>query len=280
MLVDTLAQAQHLTQQERAVATYVLKHPGFLESHTARELADMAHVSAATVTRLCQKIGMESFGKFKVEFVAEWKASNGNIYASLSKPLIEPAELGSDEHGLTETTARLYNRIVLELTRRIDTDQVTEVCRLVAQRGAVDLYGTGINLGPCEAAAFKFQTLGVRAQALTAPNIQALMRGGAPDGFVSVLTSHTGENRATLETAQVLKANGSTVVAITPDRSSSLGSMADCCIRTFRTASVDRLSLLAFPISLGFIFDLMYATLLSSEIENMFPKTAREFYAR
>lgn len=280
MLVETLAHAQNLTQQERAVATYVLKHPGFLESHTARELAEMAHVSAATVTRLCRKIGMDNFNRFKVEFVAEWKASNGNIYASLSKPLIESGELGADEHGLTETTARFYNRIVLELTRRIDTDQVAEICQLIARRKSVDLYGTGINLGACEEAAFKLQTLGVRAQVMTAPNIQALMRGGAEDGPISILTSHTGENRATIETAQVLKANGAMIVAITPDRSSSLGSLADRCIRTFRTASVDRLSLIAFPISLNFIFDLIYATLLSSEIENMFPKTAREFYAR
>ena len=43
---------------------------------------------------------------------------------------------------------------------------------------------------------------------------------------------------------------------------------------------MDRLSLLAYPISLQYVFDLLYAMLLARGIDAVYPKTAREYYAR
>ena len=280
MISSSLATATDLSKQERAAAAFILHNPGFVEDHTARELAAAAGVSAATITRLCKRVGLSGFNQFKVEFVAEWKASNGNLYARLSEPLIDSPGKEAPVDEQVEMMSRFYNRVVYEMARLIEPEEFDRLCREVAACRRVDLFGTGLNLGACEQAAFKLQTLGIEAHAQTAINVQALKRGSLAGKRVAILTSHTGgANGAMLEAANGLKAAGVLVVALTPDRSSPLGRRADLCIRTFRTETVDRLSLLAYPISVSYVFDLLYATLLAQEIDAMFPQTAREYYA-
>lgn len=281
MIVSKLAAAENFSKQERKAAAFILRNPDFIKDHTAKELAEAAGVSPSTITRLCKDLGVEGFNQFKVEYVAEWEASNGNLYARLSKPLVESSSEEKAANEEIELMSRFYNRVIYEMERLIDPDELDELCQQIATLRKVGLYGTGLNYGACEQAAFKLQTLGIDAQAFTSANIQALEHRPKQTHQIAILTSHTGGASGNMvETATILKRNGIPVAAITPDRSSELGSLSDICIRTFRTSTVDRLSLLAYPISLQYVFDVIYATLLAQELDDMYPNTAREYYAR
>lgn len=279
MIVDTLVATKDLTPQEHALAVYVLRNPDYVESHSGRELASAAGVSAATVTRLCQHIGLAGFNEFKVGFVAEWKASNGNVYARLSDPLIGNAEKRATTADCLALMPRFYNRAAYEMARFIELGDFELLCDEVRSRRRIDLYGVGANYGPLDQAAFKLQTLGIWAAALTAINIQALKNDDESSGRLAIITSHTGVNPGMIEIAKDLREIGTLIVSLTPSAKSPLARLSDLHFKTFKTSSLDRLSLLAYPFSLHYFFDLLYTALLSPEIEKAFQQTASEYYA-
>lgn len=63
-----------LHPSERRVADLVLSFPGDLASYSATELASLAHVSNATVTRFIRKIGYASFDEARQEVRAQQKS--------------------------------------------------------------------------------------------------------------------------------------------------------------------------------------------------------------
>ena len=63
-----------LHPSERRVADLVLSFPGELASYSASELANLAHVSNATVTRFIRKIGYASFDEARQEVRSQQKS--------------------------------------------------------------------------------------------------------------------------------------------------------------------------------------------------------------
>ncbi len=280
MIANDLASIPKTSVAEYAAAQFLLGNPDFVMGHSAKEIALEANVSAATITRLCRRVGMDSFNEFKLRYVTEWTSSSGNLYARLSTPLISESQGEKDGESFSSLVHRFYGRMLYEQARIIEQGALDHLCEILKISTHIDLYGTGINQGIVEQAAFKLQTLGCNAQALTAINMQSVLRQEKDSRRSAIITSHTGANPSMVETATALRRNGVFVASLAPDTSSELGKASDICIRTFRTTTPDRLSLLAYPIAVQYVFDVIYTTLLSSEIKDMYPKTAREYYAR
>ena len=74
-LIQRMKNQQTMTERERDICNYILEHPEKVESISSRELGHVTFTSAASVTRLCQKLGMKGFPEFKIQFVRELQKS-------------------------------------------------------------------------------------------------------------------------------------------------------------------------------------------------------------
>ncbi len=88
-------------------------------------------------------------------------------------------------------------------------------------------------------------------------NVHMLERFDGDSGHLSFLLSHTGKNVKVLEIAQILVERNLPTIAIVTDAASPLGEMADATIELFSTATSNRLSIMSYAISLGYVFDLL-----------------------
>ena len=89
-LIQRMKNQQTMTERERDICNYILEHPEKVESISSRELGHVTFTSAASVTRLCQKLGMKGFPEFKIQFVRELQ--NGQMENAQEKVTISERE--------------------------------------------------------------------------------------------------------------------------------------------------------------------------------------------
>lgn len=59
MIIEKLQEKLGFTSTEELLANYILTHADDVTQMTVREVADAVFVSPSTVSRLCQKLGVE-----------------------------------------------------------------------------------------------------------------------------------------------------------------------------------------------------------------------------
>lgn len=279
MIIEELACLPHVTHQERAVIELIARDPGIVEHSTAKGLAQAAHTSTPTVTRLCQKLGYRGFADFRLKFVAEWRASSGHIYAELAQPVVGEQTSAAD---LDELLPRLYNRVAYETARLVNSDAIGRVCRLIEQRPRVDCYAMGLLGGIARETAFKLQTLGLESQAFETVNIQMIKHAPTAAKRCALLFSQTGESAAILDVATRLAHNDVPMVAITPVTDRGIAQSATHVLPTYRTLGADRLSLVTLTLSMRYAIDRLYTGLLAQSFATSMEtaqQTFAEFYA-
>lgn len=275
MLLDDIQNMPKPTAQEHAVIEYILKHPEAVATSTVRELAQASFTSAPTIVRLCQKLGFSGFPEFRLQFVTEQKASQKGFYADFTHALVSPETSVED---IQRMLPQFYNSIAHEANAHISSEQLETLKNVLQSAKAIDIYGTGINYHVAKRSAFLLQTLGMLCSVYDEANVHMLERFDRKSGHLSLLLSHTGKNVKILEIAQILIKRDLPTIAIVADASSPLGEMADATIELFSTATPNRLSIMSYAISLGYVFDLLYASMLVSELGNMFPESSSSFY--
>lgn len=65
-LIQQMKKQENMTERERDICNYMLEHPERVETISSRELGHATFTSAASVTRLCQKLGQKGFPEFKL----------------------------------------------------------------------------------------------------------------------------------------------------------------------------------------------------------------------
>ena len=276
MLIDELQATIKPTAQERAVIDFIVQNPTFIETCTARELAQASLTSAPTVTRLCQKLGFNGFADFRLRFVSEQRASRKNLYTDLSRALFQTGSSVDETHRLLP---QLYNTIVYETNAHVTSEKIAQLKDLVRSARHIDLYATGINRHIAEQAAFNFQSVGIACNVYDEAIVPLVERLSPSDRHLSFLLSHTGANAKIVEIARILAQRRLAVAAITENAASPLAELADVTIELFAAPKPNRLYLMAYTISLRYLFDLLYTALLADEFDEMLPESPREFYA-
>jgi len=116
MLIDDLKSLDHPTSQERLIISYILKHPDGVSSMTSQSLADATLTSAATITRLCKKLGLSGFSEFREQFTVEYSISAEGVRAQRNKPLITNRVSSTDIMNLLP---RYYSRVIYETSKHL-----------------------------------------------------------------------------------------------------------------------------------------------------------------
>lgn len=99
---------------ERQLAEFVLDFPGDLASYTASELAKLAGVSNATVTRFIRRLGYAHFEAARLQVRAERSAGSPLYLASRRQGIDQQFShrLGRSHDNLQRTLARLTPQVV------------------------------------------------------------------------------------------------------------------------------------------------------------------------
>lgn len=208
-----------LSQAESKVSRYVLEHPDHAMTCSITELAEVAGVGEATISRLSRRLGFAGFHAFKIA-IAQTLApavTTRNPLASSQNDL--PSWIGESAgqtHSALEETLHIF-------------DERQFAGAIAALRGArqVLFIGSGSSGHTAALAQQRFLLVGPPSSAHVDPHAQLMAAAVSGPEDVVVGVSQSGSTRDIHDALVVAKESGATVVCVTGTPRSPMTKLAD-----------------------------------------------------
>lgn len=222
MLDRIAASLPSLAPAEQRVGELVLHDPKAFAHLPVRELAERAHVSKPTVVRFCRSMGYDGLADFKLKLAGHANEGVPFIHRSVD-PDDKPADV---------LVKVIDNSVAAFLQYRNAASPVQleqaglAILRTWKQGQRLEFYGAGNSGIVAQDGQHKFFRLGITCLSSSDGHIQVLSATMLRPGDCAVIVSNSGRTRDLLDAAEIAKANGATVIAITASHS-PLASLCD-----------------------------------------------------
>lgn len=257
-----MKEQENMTERERDICNYILEHPEQVESISSRELGHATFTSAASVTRLCQKLGMKGFPEFKIQFIRE--VQNGQMEEKQEKVTMSERE---NVVTIVRKATCVQLQAIEETKKELSYSQLVRIGKWIAEATCVDFYVYDMNVYLAEYGRSQFFHAGKVANVLSATNIQGLQAAMPAEGHIAILISHTGENERLVEIAKMLKRNNTKIIVMTAKRNGSIASFADELLYAAAQKKVEELWNSMFFASGKYLLDILYGMEFSRKYE-------------
>ena len=210
-----------LRASEKKVAETVLKNPERVISKSITHLAEDSGVSEPTVTRFCRKLGLSGFMELKLCIARELP----------SGPYLHEDVTENDD--LPVIFEKLFNSGIEALKtalKQIDADTLMAAVDALSKAGRIDFYGQGGSAIVARDAYHKFFRLGIPCTIHDDPHMQVMSASFLNQGDVLIAISHSGSTKDIVESVEIAKKVGATVIGITGGHKSPLSTIADITI--------------------------------------------------
>lgn len=206
---------QSFSPAERKAAELVLRDPIKVLNQSVTELASAAGVSAATVVRMCNGIGLRGFQDLKTQIAVQHKPSNGQRKFS--------------EHPIAEILQESAEAL-FEAAEAIDTASVELVADELINARRIHVVAVGTSSMLASDFSYRLSMLGVNVgftSDVHAQHVQARMLG--PGDLVFAI-SHTGSTFETISAVRSAREAGAKILALTSFSRSPLTELCDAYV--------------------------------------------------
>ncbi|MDE2505128.1 MAG: glucokinase, partial [Burkholderiales bacterium] len=196
-----------LSPAEKRVADHVLAHARAVLSDPIAEIARAAQVSQPTVIRFCRSLGCEGLSDFKLRLAS---GLSGAV------PLSHAQVIGSD--STLELGVKVLGNTasaILQVREQLNRETLARAIELLAAAQRIEFFAVGHYRVVADDAQFKFLRFGVPSASYCEPRLQQLAAQVLRPTDVAVIISSSGRIDDLLAVADVARARGATVVAIT-----------------------------------------------------------------
>lgn len=213
-----------MSQSDQKVAKQVLADPEKIVNSTISELAKIAVVSGASVTRFCHNLGLNGFHDLKIQLAQVSGNEKSHSLQKIAKDDLQTALKQIGDNKVAEIEATLNN---------IDSQVLKKVLDLLTNSKIVQVSAEGDIYPVAEDAVYKFNQIGILALA-SGGNVETAiaqsMNLNAQDCLLVI--SNSGESAALLKQIKVAKEQGIKVIAITNRADSPIALEADYHLQT------------------------------------------------
>lgn len=208
-----------LSGSELKVADVLLSSGVALMTWSVTDVADAAGVAASTVVRACQRLGYRGFQDLKIAV-----AQDGAVRSSRLLDTVDGD--GTVDDVFTKVMAS-GQEALRSAAETVDPALFERAVELVAAADQVLFVGVGTSSPLAQDAAYRFISIGIRAEAPVDVHMQHVRARLLGPGDVCVAISHTGATRETLATVQGAVASGASTVAVTSFLRSPITELVD-----------------------------------------------------
>lgn len=213
-----------MSQSDQKVAKQVLADPEKIVNSTISELAKIAVVSGASVTRFCHNLGLTGFHDLKIQLAQVSGNEKSHSLQKITKDDLQTALKQIGDNKVAEIEATLNN---------IDSQVLKKVLDLLTNSKIVQVSAEGDTYPVAEDAVYKFNQIGILALA-SGGNVETAiaqsMNLNAQDCLLVI--SNSGESAALFKQIKVAKEQGIKVIAITNRADSPIALEADYHLQT------------------------------------------------
>ena len=197
-----------LRKSEAKVADFVLAHTNDVINMRIVDLAAQCEVSDPTVIRFCRALGFDGFQSFKLQFAQQ--IGMGSVYTQFA---VDDSDTVNDLcNKVFDTTVGTLRTVRDEL----DPDILEQAINTINNARRVEFYGFGASGSVAADAQHKFFRLQLSTTALMDPHIQHMSAISLGEEDVVVAISQSGQTRALLQSVNLAKEAGATVIGLAP----------------------------------------------------------------
>lgn len=207
-LLERVAQAlPELRASERAVAHYVLEHPGKVIHQSFRQIAQLAGVSEPTIARFCTALGYSGYREFKLRLAQSLASGVPFVHSD-----VDPGDT------MEEIRTKVFDRAastLLAVRNHLDPRTVQAAVDLLARASRIEFYGQGNSGIVAQDAENKFFRLGVATRSCSDPNVHAMSASLLGPDAVVVAISASGSTRDILRSVEIARETGAGTIGVT-----------------------------------------------------------------
>ena len=213
-----------MSQSDQKIARQILRNPEQIVDCTISEIANLAQVSGASVTRFCHNLGLTGFHNLKIQIAQASSNEKSQSLKDIANDDLQIALKQIDKNKIAEIRATLEN---------IDSKTLEDVLNLLVKSRVVQVSAEGDTYPVAADAVYKMNQIGILAMA-SGGNVETAiaqsMNLGQDDCLLVI--SNSGESAALLNQIKVAKNQGIKIVAITNRADSPIALEADYHLQT------------------------------------------------
>jgi len=257
-----LRQAQRLAPSERKIADVILQDPAAFLRMNLSEVASHSGSSSAAVVRLWQSLQFEGFQDLKLRVAGDYQKEQGQ-----SPHLYEEIEPGSNLETIVGAVRQRSLRGIEDTASLLDLDMVRATVDALAGAERICLFGVGASGIIAEDMGAKLLRIGLLAMAFRDyhQSVTFATQLSSKDVFMAV--SYSGHTTDTLEVAQIAKARGTPVIALTQFKKNPLRELADMTLCVSADESVIRAAAMTSRLNSLFVMDVLFTGVASQSYQ-------------
>jgi len=199
--------SQPLSAAHARIATFVLSRPGEAIRLTGAELARRAEVSEPTIHRFCRQLGCSGLQGFREAVLRELSAK-GAPSSPRTIEATDTVEMAAEKS--LEATIDALER----LRRSLPLEAIRQAAVAILKARWVHVYGFGASATVAADAQHKLFRLAAMTVAYADAHMQAMAAATLGPEDVVIAISNSGATRELVETVQLARANGATIIAL------------------------------------------------------------------
>lgn len=256
---------KNLTEAESQVRDYILKTPNEIIDLTSKELGERTYTSAATVVRLCKRIGIGGFNKLKLSINQELK-----VFESKNIEILDSTYISPDDNvkEIVDKLNTINIQSIEETSILINTETLKKVVELIKEAKILDLYGIGNSHIIALDATFKFTRVGKNAINFALYDRQYVQALNSNQEHFALLFSYSGESKQILDIAQILKDNFVKTVSITSSSENTLSKLCDYNLYVSNKESKFRSGAISSRTASLHVVDILYTVYCNYDYKN------------
>lgn len=212
-------------EQEKKVASYIMKNHRQVINMTINDLAKECGTSIATVTRFCKKCDVDGFHHLKISLAKEIVESDDDIVASNS------ISEGSFEQSLNNILANKVRELE-QTVSLIDTNDLKSILEVIKNARIVQFVAVGNTIPVAIDGVYRFNEIGIKAVSSTIWETQLAFSMSLDKDDVMIAISNSGESKKVFTMVEEAKSRGVKTIGITNNPNSNIANIVDYHIQT------------------------------------------------
>ncbi|WP_010648243.1 MurR/RpiR family transcriptional regulator [Oceanobacillus massiliensis] len=197
-----------LTTNDRKIIRHLAANKETVVSKTITELSDEIHVSPASITRFCKKLGFDSFQQMKYS--------------------IEQSAIDTIKTDKTfDIIYNYYHSILTSTQQFISEEQTTRIVDLILSAGKILFCGIGNSGLISNEFNSRIQRMGISSESITDAHGMLMKSALLNENDIIICFSNSGMTKSVVSAAKLAKENKATTIAITNYAETPLTKLAD-----------------------------------------------------
>lgn len=250
--------------QQRA-AEYLLQHKQEMAGLSINEAAEITGVSSATLVRLGKLLGYRGYKDFSLAYSISAATSHEE---SIAYADIQP---GDNLHTIIANVTQHNQAAIADTISILNEDDIEKAAFMLHKATRVDFYGVGMSALVAQDAQMKFQRLGKVTLGSFDPHVQVVTAASLRPGDVAMLFSYSGETGDVLDTMEVIRSAGASIVSVTRIGKNRLSRYADIALYVAASEMLVRSAAMSSRICMMHLIDVIFSAVAARGFEQYKP---------